>query len=112
LVEAYNQQTSEYSPGRPLITPTALGVVFTLVQYRSVNPINAHMHYMDLTRRRNPDLPIFSASIRENVAFGAENPDGIPVILRLRPQDKIYVELMALATEFLGSTGLAERAAA
>jgi chromosome partitioning protein len=112
LVEAYNQQTSEYNPGHPLIAPTALGVVFTLVQYRSVNPINAHMHYMDLTRRRNPDLPIFSATIRENVAFGAENPDGVPVILRLKPQDKIYIELMALASEFLGSTGVAERAAA
>jgi chromosome partitioning protein len=112
LIETYNQQVAEYSPGQPMIAPTALGVVFTMVQYRSVNPINAHMHYMDLTKRRNPNLPIFPTSIRENVAFGSENPDGVPVILRLKPQDKIYVELMTLATEFLGTTGLAERAAA
>jgi chromosome partitioning protein len=112
LVEMYNHQVADYNPGRPMIAPTMLGVVFTMVQYRSVNPINAHAHYMDLTQRRNPDLPIFITSIRENVAFGAENPDGVPVILRLKPQDKIYVELMALATEVLGTTGLVERAAA
>jgi chromosome partitioning protein len=112
LVEMYNQQTAEYSPGRAMIDPTALGVVFTMVQYRSVNPINSHMHYMDLTQRRNPNLPIFSTSIRENAAFGAENPEGVPVILRLKSQDKIYIELMALATEFLGTTGFIERAAA
>jgi chromosome partitioning protein len=112
LVETYNQQTAEFSPGTSIINPIPLGIVFTMVQYRSVNPINAHTHYMDLTSRRNPHIPIFATSIRENVAFGAENPDGIPVILRLRPQDKIYVELMALAAEFLGAAGLKERAAA
>jgi chromosome partitioning protein len=112
LVEMYNNQSAEYSPGRLAIAPTPLGVVFTMVQYRSVNPINAHAYYMDLTQRRNPTLPIYKTSIRENVAFGSENPDGVPVILRLKPQDKIYVELMALATEFLGTTDTRERAAA
>jgi len=112
LVETYNHQTLEYNPGHPAITPTALGVVFTMVQYKSVNPVNNHLHYMDLTQRRNPGLPIFKASIRENVAFGAENPDGVPVILRLRAADKIYIELMALAAEFLGTSAQPERAVA
>ncbi len=112
LVEMYNNQVIDFSPGRPQIAPNPLGVVFTMVQYRTVHPINAHMHYMDLTHRRNPTLRIFSASIRENAAFGAENPDGIPVILQQRPQSRIYIELMALAAEFLGTTGFTERAAA
>jgi hypothetical protein len=67
---------------------------------------------MELTRRRNPGLPIFKTSIRENVAFGAENPDGIPIILRLKPTERIYVEMMALAAEFLDTPGLDERVAA
>jgi chromosome partitioning protein len=112
LVESYNQQMAEFNPGRPMIRPTPLGVVFTMVRYKSVNPVNGHQHYMELTRRRNPHVPVFAASIRENVAFGEENPDGVPIILRLRAQDKIYVELMALAAEFLTATGLKERAAA
>lgn len=112
LVEMYNHQIAEFSPGKPVIAPTELGVVFTMVQYKTVNPIRAHLHYMDLTQRRNPKLPIFKTSIRENVAFGSENPDGVPVILRLKPQDKIYVELMALASDFLNSSGFVERAVA
>lgn len=112
LVEMYNQQSAEFNPGRRAIDPTALGVIFTMVRYRTVNPINPHMYFMELAQRRNPGLPIFKTSIRENVAFGVENPDGVPVILGLKPQDKIYVELMSLATEFLGTAGLMERAAA
>jgi len=112
LVEMYNNQLVDFNPGRPQIAPTPLGVVFTMVQYRTSNPVNAHMHYMDVTRRRNPNLPIFSSTIRENAAFGAENPDGVPVILQHKPQTKVYVELMALATEFLGNAGFTERAAA
>jgi chromosome partitioning protein len=112
LVESYNQQMEEYNPGRLPIRPNPLGVVFTMVQYKSVNPVNGHQHYMDLTRRRNPNLPVFRSSIRENVAFGGENPDGVPLILRTRPQEKIYIELMGLAAEFLDVTGLKERAAA
>lgn len=112
LVEMYNHQVVEFHRDRPTIAPAVLGVVFTMVRYRSVHPIHTHAYYMELTQRRNPGLPIFKTSIRENAAFGPENPDGVPVILRLSPTDKVYVELMALATEFLNSTGLVERAAA
>ncbi len=114
LTETYNNQAGEYAPDHSgaLISPRTLGVVFTMVQYRSVHPINAHQYYMDITRRRSPDLPIFAASIRENVVFGSENPDGVPVILRVKRSEKVYVELMELATEFLTAMSSEARAVA
>lgn len=112
LVEMFNHQVAEFHRDRPMVSPTPLGVIFTMVQYSSVHPIKTHAYYMEWTQRRNPGVPIFKTSIRENAAFGPENPDGVPVILRLRPTEKVYIELMALATEFLESTGIAKRAAA
>lgn len=112
LVEMFNHQVVEFHRDRPTIAPNVLGVVFTMVRYGSVHPIHSHTYYMEVAQRRNPGLPIFKTSIRENAAFGPENPDGVPLILQLKQTDKVYVELMALATEFLESTGLVERAAA
>ncbi len=112
----YNNQVAEYSgtPEQDVIAPKALGVVFTMVQYRAPQPIAAHQYYMDYLRRRMPDTPIFKASVRENVAFGRDT-EGLPVIMRNTMTQKYYIELMELATEFLGSfehTGREKRAVA
>jgi chromosome partitioning protein len=99
----YNNQVDSYSqhPEHDVITPSALGVVFTMVQYKAPQPIAAHQFYMDRLRRAMPDTNIFKASIRENVAFGRDG-EGMPVIMRSNMTQKFYIELMELATEFLG----------
>ncbi len=108
LTEKYNDQAQEYEPDRPdvIIAPRPLGVVFTMVQYRLNEPINAHRYYIEMTRTRSPGIPIFTSSIRDRNVFGAQNPDGVPVILRVKVTEQIYVELMSLATEFLNSIGM------
>lgn len=99
----YNNQVHAYSahPDRDTVAPTPLGVVFTMVQYKAPQPIAAHQYYMDRIRRDLPDVNIFKASVRENVAFGRDG-EGLPVIMRHNMTQKFYIELMELATEFLG----------
>jgi chromosome partitioning protein len=100
FVSEYNRQAVDCG-SRDRIAPTTLGVVFTKVEYRLGHPIAPHQYYMEQTRKSVGEVPIFAHTLRHNAAFGKENPYGMPVILRLRPTDKVYVELMALATEFL-----------
>jgi chromosome partitioning protein len=104
FAETYNNQVHQYSP-RPqhdVIAPKPLGVVFTMVQYRSLQPIGDHHYFMERVRRSVRSAPVFRASIRENIAFGGRgNTGGLPVILRGNIVQKYYIELMELATEFL-----------
>jgi hypothetical protein len=83
------------------MTPTPLGVVFTKVEYRLGHPIAPHQFYMEQVRQSLGEVPIFAAAFQHNKAFGKENPHGIPVILKLKPTERVYVEMMALAAEFL-----------
>ena len=57
------------------IDPKLLGVVFTMVQFRSQEPITAHRSSMNQIRSL-PNVPVFNSYIRENkTAFGeAPNP--------------------------------------
>ncbi len=100
FVSEVNQQAVD-NGSRARIAPTPLGVVFTKVEYRLGHPITPHQYYMEYTRKTIGEVPIFAHPLRHNAAFGKENPNGVPVILRLKPTDKVYVEMMALATEFL-----------
>lgn len=98
----FNRQVREYSPNpRDTIAPTPLGVVFTRVEYRINHPVAAHQYYMEQARRYIGDVPVFSHTVRDNAAFGRENPHGVPLILRLKSTEKVCIELMGLATEFL-----------
>jgi chromosome partitioning protein len=100
FVSEYNQQAADHGSGNQM-APKPLSVLFTKVEYRLGNPIAPHQYYMEQVRKSVGDVPIFTATLRHHAAFGKENPHGVPVILRLKPTDKVYVELMALATEFL-----------
>jgi chromosome partitioning protein len=116
FADKYNNQVRAYSgqPEHDVIAPKALGVVFTMVQYKSPQPIAAHQYYMDRLGRQLPNLKVFTASIRENVAFGRDG-EGLPVIMRSNLAQRFYIELMGLATEFLGNfkdTGEQKRAVA
>jgi chromosome partitioning protein len=104
FVSTYNNQVLAYSSNAQsnLISPTPLGVVFTMVRYRSPQPVADHQYYMDYVRRSVHDVPAFTASVRENVAFGGRDEGKeLPIILRSSMTHPYYVELMALATEFL-----------
>jgi chromosome partitioning protein len=96
----FTRQAVDYGT-RDMTAPTPLGVVFTKVDYRLGHPVAAHQYYMEQVRRSVPDVPVFTHTLRNNAAFGKENPHGVPAILHLRPNDKVYIELMALASEFL-----------
>jgi chromosome partitioning protein len=101
FVHKFNLQAREYSNGSGTIAPTPLGVVFTMVKYGTTGPNSGHSFYMEQVRRSVGDIPVFGATLRENVAFGKENPRGVPVILKLPATNKVYIELMELANEFL-----------
>lgn len=115
FVDTYNRQATEYSV-RPddTIAPTPLGLVFTMVEYRNGRPITSQEYFMEQARRHIGAVPVFAAAVRDNAAFGKENPNGVPLILRLRAADQISIELDALATEFLNciKTGTNRRAVA
>jgi chromosome partitioning protein len=108
FVSEFNQQAMDHGSRNPM-APTPLGVVFTKVEYRLGHPIAPHQYYMEQVRKSVGDVPIFAATLRHNAAFGKENPHGVPVILRLRPTDKVYVEMMSLATEFLNRADTAKK---
>lgn len=103
FVREFNEQAAVY--GSPYnIEAKPLGVVFTKVEYRLGHPTSAHQYYMEYVRKSVPHVPVFANTLRDHAAFGKENPHGKPAILRLKPTDKVYVELMSMATEFLNRT--------
>lgn len=104
FVETFNRQVADYSSNpQEAIAPTPLGIVFTMVQYRASHPIAAHQYYMQQVKKSVGNVRVFAATVRENAAFGKENPHGVPVILKLPVVDKVYIELMALTAEFMKS---------
>jgi chromosome partitioning protein len=116
--ETYNNQCRAYSshPETDVISPDPLGVVFTMVRYKAPQPIADHQYYMERVKKNLPNMKVFNATIRENVAFGRDEADQpLPVVLRSSMTHNYYVELMELATEFersLGSGSTRKRAVA
>jgi hypothetical protein len=56
---------------------------------------------MEQVRKSVGDVPFFGAAFPHDKVFGKDNPQGVPVILKLKPSDRVHVEMMGLATEFL-----------
>ncbi|WP_341719276.1 AAA family ATPase [Micromonospora sp. FIMYZ51] len=103
LVDQYNADARRFATVRrhQKVAPGVAGVVFTMIQLLSRQPIATHQSYMDQVR--NLGLPVFPTALRENVTLYATNtPRGVPVVLR----DRVTVpavrdELRQLTTEFL-----------
>ena len=95
LLEEFNQDTQS-----PSVHPEILGVVFTMVQFRSGQPINAQREYM-----KPRDIRFFSSMIRDNKTIFSDAPETcIPVVLTgysQRTYTNIVNELETLASEFL-----------
>jgi chromosome partitioning protein len=96
----FNRQAVDHA-SRERMAPSPLGILFTKVEFRLGRPTAPHQYHMEQVRKSVGNVPIFGATLPYNAAFGKENPHGVPVILRLKATDKVYVELMALAKEFL-----------
>ena len=76
------------------IDPQILGVIFTMVQFRSQKPIAAHRGYMKQIRALE-GVPVFDSYIRENkTAFGEAPETLLPVVLQ-RYTDQTYTNIVA-----------------
>ena len=64
------------------INPRLLGVIFTMVQFRSQRPIMAHRSFMNRIRALE-GVPVFDSYIRENkTAFGEAPETLVPVVVK------------------------------
>ena len=96
---------TEYNASLPSdkgkINPNFMGVVFTMIQIRSQQPIRALREY--IARHK---LEAFEVQIRENKTIFADAPESrIPVVLNpttQKPYADIVQELKSLANEFWG----------
>jgi chromosome partitioning protein len=107
LIDDYNDYATLDSAGPPeVISPSVLGVVFTMVQFYAQKPIAAQRAYIDQARRLG--LPLFKNYIRENKTHFGDAPEyGLPVILTDQPASAHIVrELEALTTEFVKHVGI------
>lgn len=88
LIRNLNQLVAEYNEFAevaggdevPSIDPQILGIIFTMVQFRSQEPIQAHRTYMK--RVRSLGVTVFDGYVRENkTAFGDAPESRLPVVL-------------------------------
>lgn len=109
LVRSLGTLVEEYNRGSPDISirPKILGVVFTMIQVRSGQPIGAQRPYM---REDDIPAPVFSSRIRENKTIFADAPETlIPVVLKGYNQStysRIVREIKELANEFCERSGI------
>ena len=85
-----------------------MGVVFTMIQITSGQPIAAQRQYISQTKRLG--VPVFDTMFRENKTIFADAPrNGIPVVLNSYSSGThsgIVTEIEEFVTEFSGKVGL------
>lgn len=101
LVENYNDYALA-GHGSNTISPQILGVVFTMIQITSGNPIAAQKQYISQTKRLG--LNAFNNYFRENKTIFADAPrDLVPVVLNrytASTHTEIVQEIEAFVSEF------------
>lgn len=89
------------------VSPEVLGVVFTMIQIHSEQPIAAQRQYIAQTKRLH--VPVFNTIFRENKTIFADAPrDGVPVALNAysnATHSSIVDEIEAFVDEFLEKVG-------
>ena len=96
LERDYNRVAS--AVGAPAISPTILGVVFTMVQVSRDDLIGALRPYVEQVREL--ELRVLSHSVRENkTTFASSGLSGIPVVLDRRSHPSVLYELEQIALE-------------
>lgn len=82
------------------ISPSVLGVVFTMIQLAAEGPIIAVRNYVMHTEQY--DVPVFRQMIRESkTLFATAGERGVPAVLLPNGNPNVQHELRELATEFL-----------
>lgn len=106
LVTDYNfyaDKDSDYSR----VSPEVLGVVFTMIQINSGQPIAAQRQYIAQTKRLR--VPVFKSIFRENKTIFADAPrEGVPVVLNQYSNDThsaVVGEIEEFVDEFLEKIG-------
>jgi len=103
LISDYNEYAAvaDGDPAEP-ISPSVLGVVFNMVQFRDDQPISALRPYIAQTRKLG--LPVFDAPVRENKTLFASAPEtGLPVVLGHHTSGtyrRVVEEIKVFVTEF------------
>lgn len=99
LVQRYNDHARV--EGAPTVKEPQLAVVFTMVSYRSDEPIEAHGTYIAQTRGLG--VPTFSTMVRDRKAVYAAIPEtGLPVVLAGAVPRDARQEVRQLVDEFYG----------
>jgi chromosome partitioning protein len=105
LIRDYNQFLSiDPATSTRKISPTLLGVIFTMIQIGKYKPITAQRQFMQQTRNIKPPIHVFTNTIRENkTIFSDAGQLGHPIVLQRfsqRTYADIVSELETLTTEF------------
>ena len=81
LVRDYNEYVQlDQNDAEATISPTILGVVFTMIQLYGGVPISSQRPYISQVERL--DVPVFKMHLRENKSIFADAPEyGVPVAL-------------------------------
>lgn len=112
MIKQYNDDARKYTRRRHAtkVEPDVLGVVFTMIEPRSQQPIAAHRSYIEQVK--DLGLPVYATTIRNSpTLFATSTPRGVPVVLRDRVKSPAAEELRQFASEFLQTLN-AGRAAA
>ena len=85
----------------PAIDPVLLGVVFTMVNMRKDQPIQALQSFIDEVKNV-PKVEVFDSMVRYNASLFATAPrDGVPVAVKTAVKAEVADELDGLADEFI-----------
>ncbi len=92
------------------VDPEFLGVVFTMIQIRNQQPINAQQQFISTTKRL--EVPTFNNYFRENKSiFGDAPQDGVPVVLNgysNATYSGIVDEIGEFVDEFIEKSGVGQ----
>ncbi len=107
LVTEFNEYAS-IDPSVEKTSPQSLGVVFTMIQYRSGQPIAAQRQYISQTKRL--EVPVMSKMFRENKTIFADAPqNGMPVVLNAYSNNShvgVVEEIEQFVDEFIDVSGI------
>ena len=109
LIKDYNEYAAlDDGNPQPKIDPKVLGVLFTMIQIYSGQPIAAQRPYIAQTKALG--VPVFDRYIRENKTIFADAPEsGLPVVLQhysAGTHDAVVQEIEEFVTEFIATTKL------
>lgn len=109
LVKEFNEFIRVEDAGNAReIAPKILGVVFTMIQISSGQPINAQKPFIAQTSRLG--IPTFKNYFRENKSIFGESPQyGVPVVMlgyNNPTHSTVVSEIETFVTEFAEKIGL------